>query len=87
MASNNTQKEYLYLLDRFAIFSRMTGNELKLERKRLKISQQTLAVSLDLALSTVARWEQLKDEDIPNSTILELALKGLKAQSNTKKAA
>jgi transcriptional regulator with XRE-family HTH domain len=65
----------------------MTGNELKQERKRLKISQQTLAVTLDLAISTVARWEQLKDEDIPNSTILELALKGLKAQINIKKAA
>ena len=65
----------------------MTGNELKQERKRLKISQQTLAVTLDLALSTVARWEQLKDENIPNSTILELALKGLKVQVNTKKAA
>ena len=65
----------------------MTGNELKQERKRLKISQQTLAVTLDLALSTVARWEQLKDENIPNSTLLELALKGLKTQINTKKAA
>ena len=75
------------MLDRFAIFARMTGNELKQERKRLKISQQTLAVTLDLALSTIARWEQLKDENIPNSTILELALKGLKAQVNTKKAA
>jgi transcriptional regulator with XRE-family HTH domain len=63
----------------------MTGNELKQERKRLKISQQTLAVRLDLALSTVARWEQLKDENIPNSTILELALRGLKAQVNTKR--
>ncbi len=75
------------MLDRFAIFARMTGNELKQERKRLKISQQTLAVTLDLALSTVARWEQLKDKDIPNSTILELALEGLKAQVNIKKAA
>jgi transcriptional regulator with XRE-family HTH domain len=65
----------------------MTGNELKQERKRLKISQQTLAIKLDLALSTVARWEQLKDENIPNSTLLELALKGLKTQINTKKAA
>jgi transcriptional regulator with XRE-family HTH domain len=65
----------------------MTGNELKQERKRLKISQQTLAVTLDLALSTIARWEQLKDENIPNSTILELALKGLKEQVNTRKAA
>ncbi len=75
------------MLDRLAIFAQMTGNELKQERKRLKISQQTLAVTLDLAISTVARWEQLKDEDIPNSTILELALKGLKAQINIKKAA
>lgn len=75
------------MLDRLAIFAQMTGNELKQERKRLKISQQTLAVTLDLAISTVARWEQLKDEDIPNSTILELALKGLKAQLNIKKAA
>jgi DNA-binding transcriptional regulator YiaG len=87
VVDHNTQKEYLYLLDEFATFSRMTGNELKQERKRLKISQQTLAVTLDLALSTVARWEQLKDENIPNSTILELALKGLKAQVNTRKAA
>ncbi len=75
------------MLERFAIFARMTGNELKQERKRLKISQQTLAITLDLALSTVARWEQLKDKDIPNSTILELALEGLRAQVNIKKAA
>lgn len=75
------------MLGKLATFARMTGNELKQERKRLKISQQKLAVTLNLALSTVARWEQLKNEAIPNSTILELALKGLKSQFNIKKAA
>ena len=55
----------------------MTGNELKTKREDMKLSQEKLAQKLDVAVSTVARWEQLKGEEIPNSTMLELALKGL----------
>lgn len=55
----------------------MTGSELKKRREGLSLSQEKLAQKLDVASSTVARWEQLKDEEIPNSRMLELALKSL----------
>jgi transcriptional regulator with XRE-family HTH domain len=52
----------------------MTGNDLKDKRGELGYSQGELALALGVALSTVARWEQMKDEDIPGSVMLELAL-------------
>jgi len=55
----------------------MTGHELKEHRTKLGLSQEELARSLDVALSTVARWEQLKDEEIPNAGMLQLALQSL----------
>lgn len=55
----------------------MTGHELKTRRDALGMSQEMLARELNVALSTVARWEQLKDETIPNSGMLRLALEAL----------
>jgi len=34
-----------------------------------------------MALSTVARWEQLKEGEIPNSRLLELALRAISRQA------
>ena len=55
----------------------MTGNDLKDWRKGLNISQEHLARILDISVSTVARWEQLNDNDLPNGKILEFALLGV----------
>ncbi len=52
----------------------MTGNQLKQSREKLELSQEKLAQALDVSVSTVSRWEQLKEKDIPNSRMLELAL-------------
>lgn len=52
----------------------MTGNELKERRRQLGIRQEDLARELEVVVSSVARWEQLKDEEIPNSKMLHLAL-------------
>ena len=63
----------------------MTGSELKKRRKDLNLSQQKLSNLLDLSLSTVARWEQMESEEIPNSKMLELALNSLETEINSKK--
>lgn len=55
----------------------MTGNELKERRKGLNLRQEDLARELEVVVSSVARWEQLKDEEIPNSKMLHLALLAL----------
>jgi transcriptional regulator with XRE-family HTH domain len=60
----------------------MTGNQLKQIREKLGLSQEKLARELDMAGSTVSRWEQLKEEDIPNSRMLELALGKIVADTN-----
>lgn len=54
----------------------MTGNELKLRRKNLELSQEKFAYKLGVTSGTVARWEQLGDNEIP-SPLLELAIEGL----------
>lgn len=53
----------------------MTGNQLKAIRVALNLRQEDLARELKVVVSSVARWEQLKDEEIPNSKMLELALR------------
>lgn len=58
----------------------MTGNGLKEKRKQLGLNQDQLARVLDVSSSTVARWEQLKEEEIPGSRLLELAIEGLQAK-------
>ena len=59
----------------------MTGNELKECRSNLGLTQATLAQALKKALSTIARWEQFKDKQIPNTEMLELALEALEKKS------
>lgn len=59
----------------------MTGNELKQRREAIGLSQQELANKLNgLAVSTVARWEQLREKEIDNK-LLELALTVVETQS------
>ncbi len=59
----------------------MTGDELKKHRQKLGYSQEDIARELEVAVSTAARWEQLKDKEIPNSKMLELALSTVKPKS------
>lgn len=56
----------------------VVGNDLKEWREKMKWSQENLARVLDISSSTVARWEQLKDKEIPNSKMLSFALVGIK---------
>ena len=58
----------------------MTGNELKERRKKLGLRQEDLARELEVVVSSVARWEQLKDEEISNSKMLHLALTALEIE-------
>jgi transcriptional regulator with XRE-family HTH domain len=62
----------------------MTGNELKTQRDKIGVSQEKLAQALDVAVSTVARWEQLKENEIPNSRMLELSLIALEVEAGKK---
>lgn len=55
----------------------MTGTELKKKRTSFGYSQQKLSTVFGLSVSTIARWEQMADKPIPNSEMLEFALKGL----------
>lgn len=63
---------------------RMTGSELQERRKLLEMTQEKLARALDVALSTVARWEQDPERVIRNSTMLDLALTALESQAAEK---
>jgi DNA-binding transcriptional regulator YiaG len=58
----------------------MTGKELKKRRNNLELSQEQLARELDVSVFTVARWEQLKDKEISQSGMLDLALKQLEKE-------
>lgn len=49
----------------------MNSAELKARRKALKLTQQGLASELDVAVSSVARWEQ-SNESVPRT--IELAM-------------
>ncbi|CAN5528768.1 hypothetical protein BH18ACI3_BH18ACI3_20180 [soil metagenome] len=69
--------EYLKKVFKFDMFGVMTGNDLKTKREKMSVSQEKLAQALDLSVSTVSRWEQMKEDEIPNSRMLELSLKGL----------
>lgn len=62
----------------------MTGNELKKKRSTLGLSQQKLSQLLELSLSTVARWEQLEEKPIPNSKMIDLALKTIERELKEK---
>jgi transcriptional regulator with XRE-family HTH domain len=63
----------------------MTGNQLKeLREEELEMTQLELALALGKAPGTVARWEQQKNNEIPDSRFLELAIEGLKAEMKVK---
>jgi transcriptional regulator with XRE-family HTH domain len=64
----------------FDNLAHVTGNDVKTRRKRLGFNQEYLARVLEVAVSTVARWEQFKDRQIPKSKMLEFALDGLEAK-------
>lgn len=53
----------------------MTGNELRQRRIALNLRQEDLARELKVVVSSVARWEQLKEQKIANSRMLDLALR------------
>ena len=55
----------------------MIGNQLKEWREEFGASQEVLSRELEVSVSTIARWEQLKEVEIPNSKMLELALLAL----------
>lgn len=55
----------------------MTGNDLRVRREKLEVTQEALARSLEVSLSTLSRWEQLRANEIPNSKVLDLALLAL----------
>ena len=57
----------------------MTGNELKKRRQNIGLSQEKLGYALGVTGGTVARWEQLKDEEIP-SPLLDLAMKTVESE-------
>ncbi len=61
----------------------MTGNELKKRREKLGLSQEKLGRELNVTGGSVARWEQLKEQEIP-SPMLNLALEAL--EKRTKEA-
>ena len=62
----------------------MTGIELKAKRDELGLTQEALARELNITLSSVARWEQLKDKEI-QSPLLPLALEAV--ENRMKKSA
>jgi len=64
----------------------MTGNELKQKREELGYTQVALAIALGYSPSSIARLEQLKDEEIPNSRTLDLAIRGLIDESKDSKS-
>lgn len=66
------------------MFFCVTGTELQKRRLALKLSQEKLAQKLNVSLFTVARWEQLKDDELPNPGLVDLALRQLEADQEKK---
>jgi len=64
----------------------MTGDDLKRRRIAAGMSQEQLARELEVALSTVARWEQLQGNLIPSSRMIELALESLERKKKGRKS-
>lgn len=64
----------------FDNFECVTGNGVKNRRERLGFNQEYLARVLNVAVSTVARWEQYKGGQIPKSKMIEFAFDGLEAK-------
>lgn len=63
----------------------MTGNQLKaIREKEFDLTQVAFALALGKSPQTVSRWEQLKEDEIPDSRFLELAIQGLKVERGVK---
>jgi DNA-binding transcriptional regulator YiaG len=63
----------------------MTGDQLKEIREgEFDLTQVEFALAIGKSPQTVARWEQLKEDEIPDSRFLELAIKGLKVERGIK---
>jgi transcriptional regulator with XRE-family HTH domain len=63
----------------------MTGNQLKeIREEEFDLTQVEIALAFGKSPQTIARWEQLKNDEIPDSRFLELALKGLKVERGVK---
>jgi DNA-binding transcriptional regulator YiaG len=63
----------------------MTGDQLKEIREgEFDLTQVEFALAIGKSPQTVARWEQLKEDEIPDSRFLELAIKGLKVEREIK---
>lgn len=58
----------------------MTGSDIASLRKSLGLSQYALAKELGLHISTVYRWEQRPDRDIPSNKVrlVELVVREIK---------
>lgn len=64
---------------------KMTGTQLKeIREAEFDLTQVEFALALGKSPQTIARWEQLKDDEIPDSIFLELAIKGLKVERAVK---
>jgi len=62
----------------------MTGTQLKEIREEFDLTQVEFAIAIGKSPQTIARWEQLKENGIPDSRFLELAIKGLKVEMTEK---
>jgi DNA-binding transcriptional regulator YiaG len=63
----------------------MTGDQLKeIREEEFDLTQVEFALAIGKSPQTVARWEQLKEDEIPDSRFLELAIKGLKVEREIK---
>ncbi len=63
----------------------MTGDQLKeIREEEFDLTQVEFALAIGKSPQTVARWEQLKEDEIPDSRFLELAIKGLKVERGIK---
>lgn len=63
----------------------MTGNQLKsIREEEFDMTQLDFALAIGKHPGTIARWEQLKNDEIPNSRSLELAIEGLRAEIRAK---
>jgi DNA-binding transcriptional regulator YiaG len=63
----------------------MTGNQLKqIREQELDMTQLEFANAIGKWPGTVARWEQYKDDEIPDSRLIELVIKGLRSEKDFK---
>lgn len=54
----------------------MDGTQFRVRRRKLKMTQETIAEKIGVSANTVARWER---DELPISRTVELALKAIEA--------